>query len=65
MGKPGDMPGREVKKKPEDPRIDQLRTAAVIHDIGKMYVPSDILSKPGKLSEIEFDLFSVIQDKGL
>ncbi len=37
-------------------RIDRLRTAAVIHDIGKMYVPSDILSKPGKLSEIEYNL---------
>ena len=40
----------------EDTRIDQLRMAAVIHDVGKMYVPSDILSKPVKLSDIEFDL---------
>jgi len=40
----------------EEERIDRLRTAAVIHDIGKMYVPSDILSKPGKLSEIEYSL---------
>jgi PAS domain S-box-containing protein/putative nucleotidyltransferase with HDIG domain len=45
---------REMKF--EDTRIDQLRMAAVIHDIGKMYVPSDILSKPGRLSEIEFSL---------
>jgi len=40
----------------EDSRIDQLRMAAVTHDIGKMYVPSDILSKPGRLSNIEFSL---------
>ncbi len=40
----------------EDTRIDQLRMAAAIHDIGKMFVPSDILSKPGKLSNMEFDL---------
>jgi len=40
----------------EETRIDQLQMAAVTHDIGKMYVPSDILSKPGKLSKIEFDL---------
>ncbi len=40
----------------EETRIDNLRTAAVIHDIGKMYIPSDILSKPGKLSDIEFSL---------
>ena len=45
---------REMKL--EDARIDQLRTAAVIHDIGKMYVPSDILSKPGRISDIELSL---------
>jgi PAS domain S-box-containing protein/putative nucleotidyltransferase with HDIG domain len=45
---------REMKL--EDTRIDQLTTAAVVHDIGKMYVPSDILSKPGILSDIEFSL---------
>ena len=45
---------REMKL--EDTRIDQLRMAAVIHDIGKMYVPSDILSKPGKLLDAELSL---------
>jgi PAS domain S-box-containing protein/putative nucleotidyltransferase with HDIG domain len=45
---------REMKL--DDSRIDQLRMAAVIHDIGKMYVPSEILSKPGKLSKMEFEL---------
>ena len=39
-----------------DTRIDQLRMAALIHDIGKMYIPSDILSKPGKLADIELSL---------
>lgn len=33
-----------------------LEMAAHIHDIGKIAVPSDILSKPGKLSDIEFAL---------
>ncbi|MDD5313190.1 MAG: PAS domain S-box protein [Dehalococcoidia bacterium] len=37
-------------------QIDRLRMAAVIHDIGKMYVPSDILSKPGKLNELEYKI---------
>ncbi|GEM_PF-640064 len=48
----------------EDARIDQLRLAAVIHDIGKMYVPSDILSKPGRLSEIEFSLIKTHPQSG-
>ncbi len=39
-----------------DDRVEQLRMAAVIHDIGKIYVPSDILSKPGKITESEYRL---------
>jgi putative nucleotidyltransferase with HDIG domain/PAS domain S-box-containing protein len=53
---------REMKL--EDTRIDQLRMAALIHDIGKMYVPSDILSKPGRLSEIEFSLIKTHAQSG-
>jgi HD-GYP domain-containing protein (c-di-GMP phosphodiesterase class II) len=30
--------------------------AAIIHDIGKIYVPAEILSKPGKLGNIEFGI---------
>jgi len=37
-------------------RIDGIRMAGVIHDIGKLSVPAEILSKPTKLSEIEFSL---------
>jgi len=33
-----------------------LRLAASIHDVGKIYVPSEILSKPRRLTAIEFDL---------
>jgi PAS domain S-box-containing protein len=33
-----------------------LYTAGLMHDIGKIGIPSDILSKPGKLNEIEYDL---------
>jgi PAS domain S-box-containing protein/putative nucleotidyltransferase with HDIG domain len=45
-----------AEMKLESARIDQVRMAAVIHDIGKMYIPTDILSKPGKLTYIEHDL---------
>ena len=37
-------------------QIEGLRLAATIHDIGKMQVPIEILSKPEKLNEIEFDI---------
>lgn len=37
-------------------RIDGLRIAGIIHDIGKIYVPAEILSKPRALSPLEFSL---------
>jgi putative two-component system response regulator len=40
-------------------RIEGLRLASFVHDIGKIGVPSEVLSKPGKLSEVEMDLIRV------
>ncbi len=37
-------------------QIQGLRLGALIHDIGKIYIPSEILNRPGVLSKIEFDL---------
>jgi len=34
----------------------QIELAALIHDIGKIEIPSEILSKPGRLSEVEYRL---------
>jgi HD-GYP domain-containing protein (c-di-GMP phosphodiesterase class II) len=36
-----------------------LNLGAEIHDIGKINVPAEILSKPGKLSAAEFNLIKV------
>lgn len=35
---------------------ESIRTAGLVHDIGKICVPSEILSKPGRLLAAEFDL---------
>jgi HD-GYP domain-containing protein (c-di-GMP phosphodiesterase class II) len=36
--------------------IEGIYLAASIHDVGKIAIPAEILSKPGKLSDIEFML---------
>ena len=40
----------------DEDRIPALRLAAMVHDIGKIYVPADFLNKPGKLSEVEYSI---------
>ena len=35
-------------------RAERLRFAALMHDIGKLVVPNQLLNKPGKLTEDEF-----------
>jgi len=37
-----------------DPEIQGVKTAALLHDIGKLAVPEHILSKPGPLTQEEF-----------
>ena len=45
-------------------KIDAIRIAGSIHDIGKLSIPAEILSKPKKLSEIEFSLIKEHAQKG-
>ena len=35
-------------------KIDLIRMGSLIHDIGKIYIPSEILTKPMKLNDIEY-----------
>ena len=44
--------------------IDQICTAAALHDIGKINIPSEILCKPNKLSEIEYAIIKTHSQTG-
>ena len=35
-------------------RVDLIRMGGLIHDIGKIYIPASILTKPSKLGDLEF-----------
>jgi len=37
-------------------QFDGLRMAGLIHDLGKINVPAEILSKPGRINDIEFSI---------
>ena len=36
--------------------LHEIGLAGLLHDVGKMYVPKEILDKPGKLTDEEFDV---------
>jgi PAS domain S-box-containing protein len=48
---------------PQD-KIEGIRMAGSIHDLGKISIPAEILSKPGKLSEIELALIKEHANRG-
>lgn len=45
-------------------QIEAIRMAGAIHDIGKISVPAEILSKPAKLTDIEFGLIKLHPQAG-
>jgi len=45
----------QKRKLPPD-KIEGIRIASLVHDIGKISIPAEILSKPTKLNEIEYSL---------
>jgi diguanylate cyclase (GGDEF)-like protein/putative nucleotidyltransferase with HDIG domain len=42
-----------------EPDVEALRAAALLHDIGKLAVPEQIINKPGKLTPEEFEKMKV------
>ncbi|GAF99392.1 unnamed protein product, partial [marine sediment metagenome] len=55
------VPLAQEMKLSED-KVEGIRIASLIHDIGKISIPTEILSKPIKLTDIEF---SLIKDHSL
>ncbi len=49
--------GKELKLPPSE--IMALEAAALLHDVGKLAVPEYIISKPGKLTDEEFEKMKV------
>ena len=47
------------EKRPDcltDSDIEMIARASILHDIGKIMIPADVLMKPGKLTETEFEI---------
>ncbi len=45
-------------------KCHSLQLIGLVHDIGKMSIPAEILSKPGRLSTIEFELIKTHAENG-
>ena len=37
-------------------KVESVRVAGMVHDIGKIYIPAEILSKPAELNEMEYKM---------
>ena len=48
---------------PED-SIEGIRMASLIHDVGKINIPVEILSKPGELNKFEFNIIKTHPEVG-
>jgi len=44
--------------------VEDIRVAALLHDVGKVVVPTEILSKPGRVSALEFELLKSHAEAG-
>jgi len=45
-------------------RLEGIRIAGLVHDVGKVEIPEEILSKPGRLSRLEYDLVKTHAQSG-
>ena len=47
-----------------DERVQAIHLASIVHDLGKIKIPAEILSKPGKLSDIEYQFIQTHAQAG-
>ncbi|HEN20820.1 MAG TPA: HD domain-containing protein, partial [Desulfobacteraceae bacterium] len=47
-----------------DDQVEGIHMAGTLHDIGKIHVPSEILNKPGKISEAEYNIIKTHSQVG-
>ncbi len=45
-------------------QIEGIRIAGMVHDIGKIAIPAEILTKPGKLTSLEYNLIKIHPQSG-
>ena len=48
----------------DEDELEGVKLAALIHDVGKMRVPTDILTNPGKLTDAEFSIIKTHSQVG-
>jgi hypothetical protein len=45
-------------------RVQFIRTAAAVHDVGKLFIPAGAINKPGKLTDEEFEIVKQHAERG-
>ncbi|MFK8024241.1 MAG: HD domain-containing phosphohydrolase [Ilumatobacter sp.] len=54
--------GEELGLTPAE--LDKIRWAGLLHDVGKTMIPQEILNKPGRLTDEEFEVVKMHPDEG-
>ncbi|MDP2842573.1 MAG: HD domain-containing protein, partial [Acetobacterium sp.] len=48
----------------DEDAVETVRITGLLHDIGKMYVPTELLVKPTKLSSLEYEIIKIHSEAG-